>query len=163
LQVFEIITVATFASITRQEYLINLIFLALTIYSIQKTRMMSTSSQTLISPPPLKTHSSPGGSAINNYNYCKKCTKTIPGRDHHCIWLNTCIGRSNRYWFLATLFFAAVWLLVTVLVNLTSICYPVYLFGGNSSGGESPGGGLSSRWFLVPFQCPDVYHSSSNV
>ncbi|RLO10537.1 hypothetical protein DYB28_008965 [Aphanomyces astaci] len=27
--------------------------------------------------------------------YCAICRKTIPGMDHHCTWLNTCIGRRN--------------------------------------------------------------------
>jgi hypothetical protein len=25
--------------------------------------------------------------------YCSKCRKVIPGLDHHCVWLNTCIGK----------------------------------------------------------------------
>jgi hypothetical protein len=29
--------------------------------------------------------------------YCRLCSKSIPGLDHHCIWLNTCIGARN-YW-----------------------------------------------------------------
>ncbi|KAF0696837.1 Aste57867_12438 [Aphanomyces stellatus] len=27
--------------------------------------------------------------------YCAVCRKTVPGMDHHCTWLNTCIGRKN--------------------------------------------------------------------
>jgi hypothetical protein len=166
--------VATYASITRLEYAINLIMLSISIYCIQKTRMTSYSYGALIGPQSSHSVSSSAGNGIptskghhhhhpvtaTNYNYCKKCMKTIPGRDHHCIWLNTCIGKSNRYWFVATVFFSGVWLLVTVLVNLTSICYPVYLFGVNGAGTEN---GLNSRWFLVPFQCPDVYHSYTTV
>jgi len=29
--------------------------------------------------------------------YCRICSKSIPGLDHHCVWLNTCIGARN-YW-----------------------------------------------------------------
>lgn len=25
--------------------------------------------------------------------YCAQCRKTVPGLDHHCSWLNTCVGR----------------------------------------------------------------------
>ena len=24
--------------------------------------------------------------------YCASCRKSVPGLDHHCLWLNTCIG-----------------------------------------------------------------------
>ncbi|KAF0684951.1 Aste57867_23108 [Aphanomyces stellatus] len=27
--------------------------------------------------------------------YCTNCSKNSPGLDHHCTWLNTCIGESN--------------------------------------------------------------------
>jgi len=29
--------------------------------------------------------------------YCRICSKSIPGLDHHCVWLNTCIG-ARTYW-----------------------------------------------------------------
>ena len=29
--------------------------------------------------------------------FCRICYKNVPGLDHHCMWLNTCIGRRN-YW-----------------------------------------------------------------
>jgi len=27
--------------------------------------------------------------------YCRQCRKVIPGLDHHCAWLNTCVGKRN--------------------------------------------------------------------
>ncbi|CAK4637243.1 hypothetical protein LEN26_014271 [Aphanomyces euteiches] len=27
--------------------------------------------------------------------YCAVCRKSVPGMDHHCTWLNTCIGQRN--------------------------------------------------------------------
>uniref|UniRef100_A0AAV1UUX2 Palmitoyltransferase n=1 Tax=Peronospora matthiolae TaxID=2874970 RepID=A0AAV1UUX2_9STRA len=27
--------------------------------------------------------------------YCALCRKTVPGMDHHCTWLQTCIGKAN--------------------------------------------------------------------
>jgi DHHC palmitoyltransferase len=27
--------------------------------------------------------------------YCAQCRKVIPGLDHHCSWLNTCVGKRN--------------------------------------------------------------------
>ena len=37
-------------------------------------------------------------------NYCRLCNKTIPGLDHHCNWLNTCVGRKNYAYFLLLTF-----------------------------------------------------------
>jgi hypothetical protein len=31
--------------------------------------------------------------------YCRLCGKTVPGLDHHCTWLNTCIGKRNYFAF----------------------------------------------------------------
>jgi len=38
--------------------------------------------------------------------YCRTCGKSVPGLDHHCAWLNTCVGARN-YAAFATLAFAA--------------------------------------------------------
>ena len=38
-----------------------------------------------------------------NSNYCQMCQKRIPRLDHHCVWLNTCIGARNISYFLALL------------------------------------------------------------
>ncbi|CAM9599494.1 unnamed protein product [Ascophyllum nodosum] len=32
-------------------------------------------------------------------HYCNHCRKTVPGFDHHCSWLNTCIGARNYGFF----------------------------------------------------------------
>lgn len=29
--------------------------------------------------------------------FCAHCRKSVPGLDHHCTWLNTCVGKRN-YW-----------------------------------------------------------------
>lgn len=46
----------------------------------------------------------PGGFALpcmrptqQNERWCRLCQKTIPGLDHHCNWLNTCVG-TRTYW-----------------------------------------------------------------
>jgi hypothetical protein len=31
--------------------------------------------------------------------YCMHCNKKIPGFDHHCVWLNTCVGSRNYPYF----------------------------------------------------------------
>ena len=34
--------------------------------------------------------------------HCRYCDKCVVGFDHHCVWLNTCIGTKNYHWFFAT-------------------------------------------------------------
>ena len=37
--------------------------------------------------------------------YCRTCGKSVPGLDHHCAWLNQCVGEENYKHFI---FFLAV-------------------------------------------------------
>ena len=38
---------------------------------------------------------------LNRASYCAQCRKCVWGLDHHCPWLNTCIGRRNYPTFFA--------------------------------------------------------------
>jgi len=40
--------------------------------------------------------------------YCMHCAKRVPFFDHHCGWLNTCIGRRNYVYFYLLSFSGAV-------------------------------------------------------
>ena len=52
--------------------------------------------------------------------YCQECGKVVPGLDHHCVWLNTCVGKRTYHYFfllatsgtLFTLFHAIVCILI---------------------------------------------------
>ena len=48
-------------------------------------------------------------------SHCRTCRRCVDTKDHHCVWLGTCVGKNN-YWY----FFAFVNL--EVLLNLTA-CY----------------------------------------
>ena len=39
----------------------------------------------------------------NNSKHCKKCNKCVNSFDHHCNWLNNCIGKTNYPFFYALL------------------------------------------------------------
>lgn len=37
--------------------------------------------------------------------HCSECKKCVENFDHHCFWLNTCIGRKNYRWFFTLVVF----------------------------------------------------------
>jgi hypothetical protein len=48
--------------------------------------------------------------------YCQVCRKTTVGLDHHCTWLNTCVGKKNYpHFFLVVLSFAVAYCLQFVM------------------------------------------------
>jgi len=55
--------------------------------------------------------------------HCKYCDKCVSHFDHHCMWLNTCIGAENY-----GTFFKSVWAL-TLLTSLHLIALIVYYIG----------------------------------
>lgn len=52
---------------------------------------------------PILCYSTPEKSA----RYCGACRKTVSGLDHHCTWLNTCVGRRNYFSFICLVFLGA--------------------------------------------------------
>jgi palmitoyltransferase ZDHHC1/11 len=56
-------------------------------------------------------------------NYCRLCNKTIPGLDHHCNWLNTCVGRKNYAYFLMLSSIGTAFFLSQVILALILVCY----------------------------------------
>ena len=60
--------------------------------------------------------------------YCSQCKKMVPGLDHHCTWLNTCVGKSNYGRFLSVV-------ALGVVLHTVHSCYAIYvLFLGSDSG-----------------------------
>ncbi|XP_052285289.1 palmitoyltransferase ZDHHC1-like [Dreissena polymorpha] len=56
--------------------------------------------------------------------HCRECNKCVKNFDHHCPWLNTCIGAKNYRWYIATLATALVALvLVTGITVMEFITY----------------------------------------
>jgi len=53
--------------------------------------------------------------------HCRKCDKCVDGFDHHCLWLNTCVGSRNyRPWimFVAVLF---LWSLLGSCISISAL------------------------------------------
>ncbi|OXA38527.1 probable palmitoyltransferase ZDHHC11 [Folsomia candida] len=160
--VFETVTRGIFASITQTEYAFALAMGGCCIFCMFLTRHLCASlpeefnakfgtqpkKQSSIILDPVKKM------MYYSYDYCRKCKRFVSGRDHHCVWINCCVGRVNKLAFVATVAFGTAWLVVTVMMNLTSICYPVYLLNGI---GFNDGTSSTSRWLLIPTNCPDVY------
>lgn len=46
--------------------------------------------------------------------HCKKCNKCVLRKDHHCPFLNTCIGMNNHFYFLLYLFFESIFCIMSI-------------------------------------------------
>jgi hypothetical protein len=68
--------------------------------------------------------------------HCTICMKCVDNFDHHCIWLNNCVGTANYRWFLALLASAAGMLLTLVAVGI----YILVRFAESRSAFDANGG-----------------------
>ncbi|KAK7079905.1 hypothetical protein SK128_000358 [Halocaridina rubra] len=77
-------------------------------------------------------------------SHCRTCDSCYLLRDHHCIWLDTCISTVNDRWFVIGLLFSLSSLAYGSLLSLTTVCHPR----------------LVDMYFtivLLPHQCPDAF------
>lgn len=54
--------------------------------------------------------------------HCRACNKCILGFDHHCPWLNTCIGTHNKNFYLVMLTSLVLLTLLYCMASITFIC-----------------------------------------
>lgn len=52
--------------------------------------------------------------------FCGACRKTVAGLDHHCTWLNTCIGRRNYFSFICLVFIGATQSILHTTIGFTA-------------------------------------------
>ncbi|GMH73317.1 hypothetical protein TL16_g06154 [Triparma laevis f. inornata] len=60
--------------------------------------------------------------------YCSQCKKMVPGLDHHCSWLNTCVGSSNYGRFLSVV-------TLGIVTHGVHFVYAVYMLFVSEDGG----------------------------
>ncbi|CAM9092003.1 unnamed protein product, partial [Heterosigma akashiwo] len=53
--------------------------------------------------------------------YCGACRKTVPGLDHHCTWLNTCVARRNYPAFVALALAGLLQMILQALVLILTV------------------------------------------
>ncbi|EKX73440.1 zinc finger protein DHHC domain containing protein [Theileria equi strain WA] len=77
---------------------------------------------------PKKSHCDVCKMVDSTSKHCNICNKCVIRFDHHCVWVNNCIGRSNY-----SLFFALI-LLSTVFTTFISVTSLVVIIQGHWSG-----------------------------
>ncbi|PAA73960.1 hypothetical protein BOX15_Mlig030346g1, partial [Macrostomum lignano] len=83
-----------------------------------------------------------GGSEGGGADVCSICERSIQHLDHHCWWLDCCIGRPNRRSYLITLILCIATGCYGILLTTTSICTPA----------------IYMDWFLLPADCRFLYY-----
>ncbi|XP_028656301.1 palmitoyltransferase ZDHHC23-B [Erpetoichthys calabaricus] len=76
--------------------------------------------------------------------HCRICASCVQRLDHHCVWINNCVGQANHCAFLLTLFFFLMTSVYGIILTLGSICR-----------------GQSVLFAL--FYCPGVYDQYSSA
>ncbi|XP_060079233.1 palmitoyltransferase ZDHHC16B-like [Ylistrum balloti] len=85
-------------------------------------------------------------------HHCKTCGKCVLKMDHHCPWLNTCVGFYNqRYFFLFCCFTYGGALLVTISTN---DLFVDYFYGESLKGYPFPGAMFPLNLLYASFQGP---------
>lgn len=56
--------------------------------------------------------------------HCIICNKCVDGFDHHCYWVNNCIGKSNLYLFIVFILLTASNILLNIVLSVVILLTP---------------------------------------
>ncbi|XP_078416047.1 palmitoyltransferase ZDHHC23-B isoform X1 [Cetorhinus maximus] len=76
--------------------------------------------------------------------HCRICASCVQRLDHHCVWINSCVGEANHRAFILTLFVFLLTSMYGISLTLDTICR------GRSI-------------FIALFYCPGVYNEHSTA
>lgn len=59
--------------------------------------------------------------ASQDSRHCSKCDRCVEKFDHHCVWLNNCIGKKNYWYFFGAIFSCTLQLMFCVYTGIATI------------------------------------------
>ena len=65
--------------------------------------------------------------------HCIICNKCIEGFDHHCYWVNNCIGKENLYLFVSFIAVVNINLVYTIAISIMSLVTDINSFSSNNT------------------------------
>ena len=57
----------------------------------------------------------------HNIKHCVICDKCCKGFDHHCLWLDNCIGKNNYIYFILILYILFVDILISIIISIVGL------------------------------------------
>lgn len=70
-------------------------------------------------------------------HHCRICKRCIRRMDHHCPWINNCVGERNQKFFLQFLVYVALMAMYSVALVIGSWLYPCDTCGVNYPGAQT--------------------------
>lgn len=59
----------------------------------------------------------------NPTRYCRRCSRIVLDKHHHCPWINSCVGQHNQHYFKRFLVFASLAAVQASVHLLLEICH----------------------------------------